>query len=109
MPPYAREAEEYATILSSRLGSGRYHPSDVRKRRVVPKDQLKLIATVSPLATVARWSAGTDDVADGLERLCRTGFSGTTLSFTDYVAEFPTSRDEVLHAGPRPARTIPPV
>ena len=37
-----------------------------------------------------------DDVAEGILRLHATGFSGTTLSFVDYVAEFPYFRDEVL-------------
>ncbi|WP_417260767.1 LLM class flavin-dependent oxidoreductase [Celeribacter sp.] len=35
-------------------------------------------------------------VADGIIKLHETGFSGTTLSFVDYVEEFPYFRDEVL-------------
>ena len=37
-----------------------------------------------------------DDVAEGILKLHATGFAGTTLSFVDYVAEFPYFRDEVL-------------
>ena len=37
-----------------------------------------------------------DQVAEGLIRLHETGFAGTTLSFVDYVKEFPYFRDEVL-------------
>lgn len=35
-------------------------------------------------------------VADGIIKLHETGFAGTTLSFVDYVEEFPYFRDEVL-------------
>lgn len=37
-----------------------------------------------------------DTVADGIRRLHETGFAGTTLSFVDYVREFPYFRDEVM-------------
>jgi alkanesulfonate monooxygenase SsuD/methylene tetrahydromethanopterin reductase-like flavin-dependent oxidoreductase (luciferase family) len=37
-----------------------------------------------------------DDVADGLRRIAAAGFAGSTISFVDYVAEFPYFRDEVL-------------
>ncbi|MFT4149457.1 MAG: LLM class flavin-dependent oxidoreductase [Paracoccaceae bacterium] len=37
-----------------------------------------------------------DQVAEGIIRLHETGFAGTTLSFVDYVKEFPYFRDEVL-------------
>lgn len=40
---------------------------------------------------------GTPDmVADGLEQLIEAGFGGSTLSFVNYVDEFPFFRDEVL-------------
>ena len=35
-------------------------------------------------------------VADGIVKIAETGFRGTTLSFVDYVAEFPYFRDTVL-------------
>ncbi|RDW69879.1 hypothetical protein BP6252_08899 [Coleophoma cylindrospora] len=35
-------------------------------------------------------------VADGILRLHKTGFNGTTLSFVNYVEEFPYFRDNVL-------------
>lgn len=35
-------------------------------------------------------------VADGLISLHKAGFAGTTLSFVDYVEEFPYFRDTVL-------------
>jgi FMNH2-dependent dimethyl sulfone monooxygenase len=35
-------------------------------------------------------------VADGITALAEAGFNGTTLSFVDYVAEFPYFRDTVL-------------
>ncbi|KVL19508.1 LLM class flavin-dependent oxidoreductase [Burkholderia sp. MSMB1826] len=35
-------------------------------------------------------------VADGIQALAEAGFKGTTLSFVDYVQEFPYFRDEVL-------------
>lgn len=35
-------------------------------------------------------------VADGIIKLHETGFAGTTLSFVDYVEEFPYFRDNVL-------------
>ncbi|MDB6000708.1 MAG: class flavin-dependent oxidoreductase, partial [Rhizobacter sp.] len=37
-----------------------------------------------------------EQVADGIVALRDAGFRGTTLSFVDYVAEFPYFRDEVL-------------
>ncbi|MFZ1660463.1 MAG: LLM class flavin-dependent oxidoreductase, partial [Paracoccaceae bacterium] len=37
-----------------------------------------------------------DQVAEGILRLHETGFAGTTLSFVDYVEEFPYFRDTVL-------------
>jgi dimethylsulfone monooxygenase len=37
-----------------------------------------------------------DQVAEGILSLRRAGFAGTTLSFVDYVAEFPYFRDTVL-------------
>ena len=37
-----------------------------------------------------------DTVAKGIEQIHATGFAGATLSFVDYVAEFPYFRDEVL-------------
>ncbi len=37
-----------------------------------------------------------EQVADGICSLHATGFRGTTLSFVDYVEEFPYFRDEVL-------------
>lgn len=37
-----------------------------------------------------------EQVANGIELLWKTGFGGTTLSFVDYVAEFPYFRDTVL-------------
>jgi alkanesulfonate monooxygenase SsuD/methylene tetrahydromethanopterin reductase-like flavin-dependent oxidoreductase (luciferase family) len=37
-----------------------------------------------------------DDVAAGIIKLHATGFAGTTLSFVDYVKEFPYFRDTVL-------------
>jgi len=37
-----------------------------------------------------------EQVADGIQALQDAGFSGTTLSFVDYVEEFPYFRDNVL-------------
>lgn len=37
-----------------------------------------------------------EQVADGISALAAAGFRGTTLSFVDYVAEFPYFRDTVL-------------
>ncbi len=37
-----------------------------------------------------------DHIADQLEKLSGAGISGTTLSFVDYVKEFPYFRDEVI-------------
>lgn len=37
-----------------------------------------------------------DQVAEGILRLHAAGFAGTTLSFVDYLKEFPYFRDEVL-------------
>jgi FMNH2-dependent dimethyl sulfone monooxygenase len=37
-----------------------------------------------------------EDVANGIIALAEAGFRGTTLSFVDYVAEFPYFRDTVL-------------
>lgn len=48
-----------------------------------------------------------DQVAEGIGRLKAAGFAGTTLSFVDYLDEFPYFRDEVLprldRAGIRPS------
>jgi alkanesulfonate monooxygenase SsuD/methylene tetrahydromethanopterin reductase-like flavin-dependent oxidoreductase (luciferase family) len=37
-----------------------------------------------------------DSVADEMARITDAGFAGTTLSFVDYVKEFPFFRDEVI-------------
>jgi dimethylsulfone monooxygenase len=37
-----------------------------------------------------------DTIADEMERITHAGFAGTTLSFVDYVKEFPFFRDEVM-------------
>jgi alkanesulfonate monooxygenase SsuD/methylene tetrahydromethanopterin reductase-like flavin-dependent oxidoreductase (luciferase family) len=37
-----------------------------------------------------------EQVADGLQRLAEAGFAGTTVSFVNYVEEFPYFRDAVL-------------
>ncbi|WP_409047916.1 hypothetical protein AB2L57_01850 [Microbacterium sp. HA-8] len=37
-----------------------------------------------------------EQVADGITALHEAGFGGTTLSFVDYVEEFPYFRDNVL-------------
>ena len=37
-----------------------------------------------------------DTIADEMARITAAGFAGTTLSFVDYVREFPFFRDEVL-------------
>jgi alkanesulfonate monooxygenase SsuD/methylene tetrahydromethanopterin reductase-like flavin-dependent oxidoreductase (luciferase family) len=37
-----------------------------------------------------------EQVADGIQSLADAGFKGTTLSFVDYVEEFPYFRDNVL-------------
>ncbi|WP_158811770.1 LLM class flavin-dependent oxidoreductase [Beijerinckia sp. L45] len=37
-----------------------------------------------------------EQVADGIQKLVEAGFGGTTLSFVNYVDEFPYFRDEVL-------------
>jgi dimethylsulfone monooxygenase len=42
-----------------------------------------------------------DTVARELARISAAGFAGCTLSFVDYVKEFPYFRDEVI---PRPER-----
>ena len=37
-----------------------------------------------------------EQIAQSIEDLHQAGFSGTTLSFLDYVEEFPYFRDQVL-------------
>ena len=37
-----------------------------------------------------------DSIADEMERITAAGFAGTTISFVDYVKEFPYFRDEVI-------------
>lgn len=37
-----------------------------------------------------------DTIADEMEKITAAGFAGTTLSFVDYVKEFPYFRDEVI-------------
>lgn len=37
-----------------------------------------------------------EQVADGIEALAAAGFGGTTLSFVDYVSEFPYFAEEVM-------------
>lgn len=99
--PTRAEAEEYHHYYSQQNADWAAVDNIIRlmfeNAESFPKDQLQLIRD--------RFSAGhggfplvgtPDDVADGLEQLYRTGFSGTTLSFTDYVREFPYFRDEVL-------------
>lgn len=62
-----------------------------------PPAQLKLLRDRMAAGHGGYPLVGTpDDVADGLEQLHQTGFSGTTLAFVDYVKEFPYFRDEVL-------------
>lgn len=46
---------------------------------------------------MSSFKLGTDQVhAQGILDLHKTGFNGTTLSFVDYVKEFPYFRDNVL-------------
>ena len=51
-----------------------------------------------------------EEVADGIERLVKAGFAGTTLSFVNYVEEFPYFAETVLPIlEARGVRTIHPV
>lgn len=62
-----------------------------------PHDLLKLIRDRMAAGHGGYPLVGTpQDVADGIAAIAETGFRGTTLSFVDYVAEFPYFRDEVL-------------
>lgn len=62
-----------------------------------PHDLLAQIRNLMALGHGGYPLVGTPtQVAEGLIRLHDTGFAGSTLSFVDYVAEFPLFRDEVL-------------
>jgi alkanesulfonate monooxygenase SsuD/methylene tetrahydromethanopterin reductase-like flavin-dependent oxidoreductase (luciferase family) len=62
-----------------------------------PHDLLKLIRDRMAAGHGGYPLVGTpEDVADGIAAIADAGFSGTTLSFVDYVAEFPYFRDTVL-------------
>ncbi|WP_339692358.1 LLM class flavin-dependent oxidoreductase [Celeribacter baekdonensis] len=62
-----------------------------------PHDLLAQIRDVMALGHGGFPLIGTPrQVADGIIKLHDTGFAGTTLSFVDYVEEFPYFRDEVL-------------
>lgn len=62
-----------------------------------PHDLLAQIRNVMALGHGGFPLVGTpDQVAEGLIKLHAAGFAGTTLSFVDYVEEFPYFRDEVL-------------
>ncbi|MFW7269655.1 LLM class flavin-dependent oxidoreductase [Gluconacetobacter sp. Hr-1-5] len=62
-----------------------------------PHDLLKLIKDRFAVGHGGFPLIGTpEEVADGICALHECGFGGTTLSFVDYVAEFPYFRDNVL-------------
>ena len=48
-----------------------------------------------------------DTIADEMEKITAAGFAGTTLSFVDYVKEFPYFRDEVIPRLERKGLRIP--
>jgi FMNH2-dependent dimethyl sulfone monooxygenase len=100
-----RETEEEATALRDRL-MGDLADWDAVDNLVnlqfahaqsFPHDLLAQIKNLFAMGHGGFPLVGTPrQVADGIITLHETGFSGTTLSFLDYVEEFPYFRDNVL-------------
>lgn len=99
--PTKKEAEDYLHWYSQENADEEAVDNLVRlmfaHAESFPHDLLKLIRD--------RMAAGhggfpltgdPDTVANGIRQLHEAGFSGTTLSFVDYVKEFPYFRDEVM-------------
>jgi len=62
-----------------------------------PKDMIKLLRDRISAGHGGFPLVGTPEmVADGIQQLHEAGLAGTTLSFVDYVKEFPYFRDNVL-------------
>ncbi len=99
--PTRREAEEfhhyYAQDMADWAAVDNLIALMFEHAQSFPPDMIKLLRDRIAAGHGGYPLVGTpDDVADGLERLVATGFSGTTLSFVDYVKELPYFCDEVL-------------
>ena len=99
--PTTKEAEDYVQYF------GFEHRDTKTLDRVIelqfahaqsfPHDLLTLIRDRFAVGHGGYPLVGTpEQVADGICAIREAGFSGTTLSFVDYVKEFPYFRDEVL-------------
>ncbi|WP_220475631.1 LLM class flavin-dependent oxidoreductase [Sphingobium terrigena] len=99
--PTTKEAEDYVQYF------GYEHRDDYTLDRVIemqfahaqsfPHDLLTLIRNRFAVGHGGYPLIGTpEQVADGICAIHEAGFGGTTLSFVDYVAEFPYFRDTVL-------------
>ena len=100
-----RETEEEATALRDRLMGDLADWEAVENlvnlqfahAHSFPHDLLAQIKNLFAMGHGGFPLVGTPrQVADGILKLHETGFAGTTLSFVDYVAEFPYFRDTVL-------------
>ncbi|GAB2186076.1 LLM class flavin-dependent oxidoreductase [Roseibium sp. LAB1] len=100
-----RETEEEATALRDRLMGDLADWEAVDNlvnlqfahAQSFPHDLLAQIKNLFAMGHGGFPLVGTPrQVADGILKLHETGFAGTTLSFVDYVEEFPYFRDNVL-------------
>ncbi len=99
--PNRREAEEYLHWYSQENADEEAVDNLMRlmfaHAESFPHDLLKLIRDRMAAGHGGYPLTGTpDDIADGIQRLHECGFAGSTLSFVDYVKEFPYFRDEVI-------------
>lgn len=99
--PTRTEAEEYHHYYSQQMADwgavDRIIELMFAHAESFPRDLLKLLRDRMAAGHGGYPLVGTpDDVAGGLQRLKDAGFAGTTLSFVDYVKEFPYFRDEVM-------------
>lgn len=99
--PNRKEAEEYHHYYSQEQADWKAVDRIIElmfaHAQSFPPDMLKLLRDRMAAGHGGYPLVGTpDDVADGIERLAKTGFGGTTLAFVDYAKEFPYFRDEVM-------------
>ncbi|MFW7267713.1 LLM class flavin-dependent oxidoreductase [Gluconacetobacter sp. Hr-1-5] len=99
--PTEAEARDYVRYFVDENGDGEAVDNLVRLQfahaQSFPHDLLKLIRDRMAMGHGGFPLVGTpEQVAEGIAALAQAGFSGTTLSFVDYVEEFPYFRDTVL-------------
>ncbi len=99
--PKEKEAQDYLQYCArdnvDRVARDRTVDLNIAHSQSFPHDLLEQLRESFAVGHCGFQLVGTpEQVADGIVALHEAGFSGTTLSFVDYVEEFPYFRDNVL-------------